>query len=88
MPNSETVTVSSKGQLTIPSKLRKQLKIAKGEQLLITHQENTIKLTPITKLSKLAGIDQELFKGRKPSQEIEAARKEWTTQFEKRLQQT
>ena len=83
----ETVTVSSKGQITIPSKLRKKLKMVKGEQLLIIYEKDTIKLVPITKLSELAGIDEELFKGRKPSQEIEANRKEDNKQFEKRIQQ-
>jgi AbrB family looped-hinge helix DNA binding protein len=62
----ETVTVSTKGQVTIPSKLRKQMKIVKGEQLLIVYEGNAIKLIPITKLSKLAGVDEELFKRRKP----------------------
>jgi AbrB family looped-hinge helix DNA binding protein len=87
LTETETVTVSSKGQITIPSKLRKQMKIMKGEQLLIVHEKETIKLVPITKLSKLAGVDEELFKGRKPSQEIEDSRREDTKEFEKRLQQ-
>lgn len=83
----ETVTVSSKGQITLPSKLRRQLKLVKGEQLLVVQEENAIKLVPVPKLSELAGVDQELFKGRKPSQEIESTRKEWTADFEKRINQ-
>ncbi len=81
------VTVSSKGQVTIPSKLRKRLRIVKGERFLVVQENSAIKLVPVPKLSKLAGVDEEVFKGRKPSEEIEAMRKEWTKEFEKRVQQ-
>jgi len=81
------VTVSSKGQVTIPSKLRKRLRIVKGERFLVIQEKNAIRLVPVPKLSKLAGADEEVFKGRKPSEEIEATRKEWTKEFEKRVQQ-
>lgn len=81
----ETVTVTSKGQITIPSELRRELKIVKGEQLLVVREGDVIKMIPVPKLSKLAGVDRELFKGRKPSKEVETMRKEWTTEFEKRI---
>jgi AbrB family looped-hinge helix DNA binding protein len=84
----ETVTVTSKGQVTIPSKLRRELKIMEGEKLLVIREENAIKIVPVPKLSKLAGVDKEVFRGRKPSTEIESMRKEWTKEFEKRIQQT
>ncbi|MEM2999004.1 MAG: AbrB/MazE/SpoVT family DNA-binding domain-containing protein [Candidatus Bathyarchaeia archaeon] len=87
MTETEMVTVSSKGQVTIPSKLRKQLGIAKGERFLVLMENNAIKLVPVPKLSKLAGVDEEVFRGRKPSEEIETLRKEWTREFEKRVQQ-
>jgi len=83
----ETVTVTSKGQVTLPSKLRKRFKIVTGERLLVVQEKNAIKLIPVPKLSMLAGIDEEVFRGRKPSEEIEAMRKEWTKEFEKRIQQ-
>jgi AbrB family looped-hinge helix DNA binding protein len=79
--------VTSKGQVTLPSKLRKRLKIAKGEKLIVVQEKNAIKLVHVPKLSKLAGIDEEIFKGRKPSEEIETMRQEWTKEFEKRVQQ-
>ncbi len=81
------MTISSKGQVTIPSKLRRDLRICEGEKLLIIREDDTIKLIPIPKLSKLAGVDEEVFKGRKPSEEIEATRKEWDKEFVKRVQQ-
>jgi AbrB family looped-hinge helix DNA binding protein len=84
----ETVTVSSKGQVTLPSKLRKRLKIVKGEKLLVVNEDNVIKLVPVPKLSKLAGVDKELFAHRKPSEELEKTRKEWTAEFDKRIKET
>ena len=83
----ETVTVTSKGQVTIPSKLRRDLKIAEGEKLIVIREDETIRIIPIPKLSKLAGVDEELFKNKKPSADIEATRKEWTREFDKRIQQ-
>lgn len=82
----ETVTVTSKGQVTIPSRLRRELRIVEGEKLLVIREGNAIKIIPVPKLSKLAGVDEEVFKGRKPSEEIEVVRKEWTREFEKRIQ--
>jgi hypothetical protein len=43
--------------------------------------------TATPKLSKLAGVDKELFADRKPSKELEAMRKEWTEEFEKRVRE-
>ena len=59
----------------------------KGERFLVIQEKNAIRLVPVPKLSKLVGADEELFKGRKPSEEIEATRKEWTKEFEKQVQQ-
>jgi AbrB family looped-hinge helix DNA binding protein len=83
----ETVTVTSKGQVTIPSRLRRELRILRGEKLLIVREGNAIKIIPVPKLSKLAGVDEEMFRDRKPSEEIETMRKEWAKEFDKRTQQ-
>jgi len=83
----ETVTVSSKGQITIPSKLRRELKILEGEKLLVIRERNAIKMIPVPKLSRMAGVDRELFMGRKPSEEIREMREEWTREFEERISQ-
>ncbi|MEM2106703.1 MAG: AbrB/MazE/SpoVT family DNA-binding domain-containing protein [Candidatus Bathyarchaeia archaeon] len=64
----ETVTVSSKGQGTI-SKFRRELGINEGERLLIMRDGKEIKFIPLPKLSSLVGVDEELFRGRKPSRE-------------------
>jgi len=84
----ETVSVSSKGQVTIPSGLRKELKIVEGEKLLVFREGDAIKMVPVPKLSEMAGIDKEIFKDKKPSEDIEAMRKEWTREFEERIHQT
>jgi AbrB family looped-hinge helix DNA binding protein len=81
----ETVTVTSKGQITIPSKLRKELKIEEGEKLLVIREDDSIKIVPMPKLSKLAGVDKDFFRGKRPSADIEVARKEWTREFENRI---
>lgn len=81
----EIVTVTSKGQITIPSRLRRELRIVQGEKLLIVREGNAIKMMPLPKLSELAGVDEEVFRGREPSKEMEAIRKEWTKEFEKRV---
>ncbi len=44
-----------------------------------------MKIVPLPKLSKLAGVDEEIFRGRKPSAELEIIRKEWTKEFEERV---
>jgi len=83
----ETVTISSKGQVTLPSKLRKKLKLSKGEKLLVVSEDNVIKLVPVPKLSKLAGVDEGLFANRKPSEEVVNMRKEWDKEFDKRIKE-
>ena len=84
----ETVTVTTKGQITIPADLRRKLEITEGTKLIVTHEGKALKMTPVPKLSQLAGIDKEVFKGRKPSEELEKTRKEWTQEFDERLKKT
>ena len=84
----ETVTVTAKGQITIPADLRRKLEIVKGVKLIVVREGEALKMIPVPKLSRLAGIDKEVFKGRKPSKEIEKTRREWTEGFEKRLKET
>jgi len=83
----EAVTVTSKGQVTIPSRLRREMNIEEGEKLLVTREGDAIKMTPVPKLSEMAGVDRGVFEGKKPSEEIEAMRREWTKEFEKRIRQ-
>ena len=73
----EVVTVTSRGRITIPSRVRRELKIVEGDKLLLIREGNAIKLIPVPKLSRMAGIDRLLFRGRKPSKEIEEMRREF-----------
>jgi len=54
----EMVTVTSKGQLVIPSKLRKKLGIHKGTKVAVTAEGNHLVLQPITPeyIDSLRGI--------------------------------
>jgi AbrB family looped-hinge helix DNA binding protein len=54
----EMVTVTSKGQLVIPSKLRKKLGIHKGTRVAVTLERNHLILQPITPeyINSLRGI--------------------------------
>jgi AbrB family looped-hinge helix DNA binding protein len=45
---SEVATVTTKGQLVIPSRLRRKYSIHKGTQVAFVEEENRIVLQPIT----------------------------------------
>lgn len=81
----ETVTVTAKGQITIPVDLRRRLQIVEGTRLIVVCEGEAIKLIPVPKLSQLAGVDKNVFKGRKPSKELEEMRSEWDQEFEERI---
>jgi AbrB family looped-hinge helix DNA binding protein len=51
-------TVSTKGQILIPSKIRRKLNINKGTKIYIEEKENEITLKPITPeaISNIAGM--------------------------------
>lgn len=77
----EVVKLSSKGQIVIPAKIRKELKLSKGDKLLLERNGDAIILRPMVKLSKLRGVDK--IEG--ASEEIEKIREEWDKEFEGRL---
>ena len=76
----EVVKLSSKGQIVIPAKIRKELKLSKGDKLLLERNGDAIILRPMVKLSKLRGVDK--IEG--ASEEIEKIREEWNKEFEGR----
>ena len=53
-----TATVTSKGQIVIPSKIRQHFNIKKGTRLCIIEKHNEIVLQPLTAeyFGKIAGI--------------------------------
>ena len=70
----ESVTMSTKGQIVIPSRIRKKYGLKKGEKLVITDENDYIKIIPRTKLTDLVGsvrLDMNIVK-----KQIEEMRKE------------
>jgi len=63
----EVVTVTKKGQITIPAKFRKQFKIKDGTRLLITREENAMIVRLLPDVNELLGI----FAGRVSLSEIQ-----------------
>lgn len=77
----EIVKLSQKGQIVIPAKIRKKLKLSAGDRLLLERMKDAIILRPVVKLSELRGVDK--LEG--ASEEIEKMREEWDAEFEGRL---
>jgi len=67
--------------------LRRELEIEEGEKLIVVWEGKAIKMIPVPRLSRLAGVDREVFRGRRPSKEIEEARREWDEEFERRIRE-
>jgi AbrB family looped-hinge helix DNA binding protein len=82
----DIVSVTSEGQLTLPAKIRKELKIEKGSKLVVTMEKKYILLKPMTSLSELYGIDREIWKGRDVKKEILELREEWDKGFRERVE--
>jgi len=53
----KTIKVSEKGQIVIPTDIRKELKIKKGEQLLLIRKGNKIMIEKAEEISKKAKKD-------------------------------
>jgi AbrB family looped-hinge helix DNA binding protein len=79
------VTVTSKGQITIPADIRRRLSIVEGTKLMVIQERGAVKIIPIVELSKLAGVDKELFIGRDVGKELEEERREDFLAEERRL---
>ncbi len=57
----ETITMSGKGQIVIPARVRKRFGLKKGEKLILEVEDRDIKLTPKTlDLTTLVGSWPEL----------------------------
>lgn len=79
------VTLSSKGQLTIPAEFRKGLSLEKGQAIFIMRVDHELILKPMRKLSKLYGVDKELLAGEDLDKWITDLREKWDKEFERRL---
>jgi AbrB family looped-hinge helix DNA binding protein len=84
--NKDIISVTSEGQLTLPEKIRKELKIGKGSKLVVTMEKKYILLKPMATLSELYGIDREIWKGRDVKKEVLELREEWDRGFRERVE--
>jgi len=76
----EVVTVSSKGQVVLPSDIREKLSIGKGTKMVTVERGGLIIMKPLRKLSELRGILKEV---ERPTAEIvRELRKEWEIKLE------
>lgn len=77
--------MTTKGQITIPADLRRRPRIAEGTKLIVTREGEGLR--PVPKPSRLAGVDEGVFEGRKPSEELLETRRGWTQGFDQRLKE-
>jgi AbrB family looped-hinge helix DNA binding protein len=76
----EVVTLSSRGQVVIPAKVRKKFSLKEGDSLVLVEENNGIRLQPLTNLSELWGADQLKDTGRA----VRELRKDWDDDLEKK----
>lgn len=76
----EVVTLSSKGQVVIPAKVRKKFSLKEGDSLVLVEENDAIRLQPLVSLSGLWGVD----KVKDTHAIIRELRKEWDDDLEKK----
>jgi AbrB family looped-hinge helix DNA binding protein len=74
----DVVTLSSKGQIVIPSKVRKKYSLKKGDSLVIVEEKDAIRLQPLVNLSELWGVD----KLKNTETMLKDMRKDWDDELE------
>jgi len=79
----EIVKVSSKGQVVLPSEIRHNLRIVKGQRMIITVHKGVILMKPVKRLSEMKGILRISKKDTKKI--IDKLRKEWDIELEDEL---
>ena len=76
----DIVTLSSKGQIVIPSKIRKKFLLKGGDSLVIVEEKDAIRLQPLVNLPELWGVDKLKNTGRM----LKEMRKEWDDKLEEK----
>lgn len=71
------VTVTRRGQTTIPIELREKCDIKEGDKLLVSLTENGILFKPIPKLETMAGIDAAYAAPQEVNKKINKLREEY-----------
>jgi len=71
----EIVTISAKGQIVLPSGVRKELSLEKGTKMVLVVRDGIVIMKPLKRLSELRGILKEI---EEPAREIvRKLREEW-----------
>jgi AbrB family looped-hinge helix DNA binding protein len=73
----EEVSVTRKGQITIPVKYRRKYGINEGTKVLIEDAEKGIFLRPIMDLEEQAGIDAGKYDTKELKKSLDRVREEW-----------
>jgi len=73
----EEVSVTRKGQVTIPVKYRRKYRINEGTKMLIEDTERGIFLKPIMHLEEQAGIDAGKYDTKELKKSLDRVREEW-----------
>lgn len=83
MEDIETATMSTKGQVIIPARLRKKYGLKKGTNVIFMEEQGYIKMLPPTDLTSLCGswpeldvetLSQEIIEDRERDEKIEKER--------------
>lgn len=74
----DVVTLSSKGQIVIPAKVRKKFSLKEGDSLVLVEENNAIRLQPLISLTDLWGVDALKNTGAA----VREVRKEWDDELE------
>ncbi|MCK4425004.1 AbrB/MazE/SpoVT family DNA-binding domain-containing protein [Candidatus Bathyarchaeota archaeon] len=75
----EIVTISAKGQIVLPSAIRRELSLEKGTKMVLVVKKGMVIMKPLKRLSELRGILSEI---EKPAREIvKELREEWETKL-------
>ena len=56
----EIVTISAKGQIVLPSDVRRELSLEKGTKMVLVVRDGIVIMKPLRRLSELRGILKEI----------------------------
>ncbi|MFH1182282.1 MAG: AbrB/MazE/SpoVT family DNA-binding domain-containing protein [Candidatus Woesearchaeota archaeon] len=82
MTEIRTITLSEKGQISIPKSVRKEMNLKKGEKLLLMSEKGRIILTKVNEMLKRLEINAESTETMLASQE--SLKKEWNNEYDER----
>ena len=76
----DVVTLSSKGQIVIPAKVRRKFSLQEGDSLVVFEEKDAIRLHPFTNLPELWGVD----KLKNTRSMVRELRREWDADLEEK----